>query len=202
MAAGDSPTSICNLALLAIGEDPIAQVNPPGTDTRAVRCNTLYDPHRRAVLRGTSWGSAKRQARLAPSLVPPPFFWVSAYPLPQDFLRLVDAPDGGAGAWRGKHKILNLDGVGPCIVTDTADNPLNIEYIFDLQDTTQMDADLVLAIADALAAALVIPFAKELQMKRDINDDREGRLQIARTIQSQENSPPDWDVDVLLRSRR
>jgi hypothetical protein len=201
MAANDSPTSICNLALGMVGGEPILNVNPPDNSRRAVLCAQFYDPSRRAMLMGAPWKEAKRQAQLAASPTPPLFTWGQAYPLPADWLRMWDLPeDWDRGIWGYRWEVMNLTGIGRCIVTDAA-APLDLVYVFDLQDTTQMSADLVMAIAADLAASLAIPLARDIQLKQTAEAVREGRLSVARTTSAQQNSPRQWDADVLLRSR-
>lgn len=200
MAANDSPTGIANLAMLAVGEDPILSLNPPDNTKRAITAEILYDNIRRQILRSAPWRCAKRPAQLAASTTKPPFGPGMAYPLPADYLRLYEMPEEGLGYWGERYQVVNLIGVGPCIVTNWG-APLNIWYIFDLQDCTQMDADLVMCIAKGLAAALAIPLAIDLQLKNSAEQEREGLLATARTISAQEASARELDVDVLLRSR-
>ena len=75
-------------------------------------------------------------------------------------------------------------------------------YLFDLQDPTQMDPLLVEAIGYGLAAVLAIPLGRDKAMKQLMEQEREGRLAIARLVGSQENSPKEWDTDLWLRARR
>ena len=200
MAANDSPTGIANLAMMAIGEDPILSLAPPDNTKRAIAANTLYDNIRRQILRSAPWRCAKRPVQLAASTVAPPFGAGMAYPLPADYLRLYEMPDAGLGYWGHRYQVANLPAVGPCILTNYG-APLDIWYIFDLQDCTQMDADLVMCIAKGLAAALAIPLAIDLQLKNGAEQEREGLLATARTISAQEAGPREFDTDVLLRSR-
>src|SRR4051812_49288353 len=84
MAAGDSIVSICNLALIALGEDQISSLDDPYK--RAILCAALYDPTRRALLRAGKWNFARKQMQLAASATAPLFDYGNAYPLPADFI--------------------------------------------------------------------------------------------------------------------
>jgi hypothetical protein len=200
MAANDSPLTIANLALLDLGEEPISAIFPPDGSDRAAKAALYYHNVRRQVLRDGLWGCAKRDVLLAASTVTPPFGWGNAYPLPADYLRIVDSPEDFYWGRVGRRRVRNLANVGPCLLTPDA-APYRLTYIFDLQDCTQMTADLVMTIAKSLAAALAIPLAKDLQIKQDMEAAREGMLAVARTTSAQENAAVEWDVDVLLRSR-
>jgi hypothetical protein len=202
VAANDSPTSIANTALNMLGEEPITSLFPPDGTTRAIRVSQAYDSVRRRTLRSGLWGCAKRQAQLAASTITPAFDFAFAYPLPADYLRLIDSPenDRWAGDYNRRRKIMNLANIGVCILSNAGPS-FPIVYVFDLQDCTQMDSDLVEAIAGGIAERLAIIMAKDIALKQFANADREGLLAIARTTSAQESSPEEWDVDVLLRSR-
>ncbi|HEV2189675.1 MAG TPA: hypothetical protein VGR70_20870 [Stellaceae bacterium] len=179
-----------------LGEDPITSINPADGSRRSVLAAQFYDPSRRAMLESACWKCAKRQASLVAAASVPLFEFNNAYPIPADYIRSFKV------VWsdREPYELMNLAGIGRCIVTNDG-SPLNLDYIFDLQDCTQMDPLLVMAIAADLAAVLAVPLAHDVQLKRDAEADREGRLAIARTTDAQQNRPREFDVDVLLRSR-
>lgn len=197
MAANDSPTSICNLALGMLGEDPIDNISPPQPAIKsAILCAQFYDVSRRAMLASALWKCAKRPVQQAAAQAVPPFEYGNAYTLPADFIRPFKLQ------WNDDepYELMNLAGVGRCIVTDHG-APVDLYYIFDLQDCTEMDPLLVMAVAADLAAVLAIPLARDISLKQTAEAEREARLAIARTSDAQQNSPREWDVDVLLGSR-
>lgn len=196
MAAGDSPTSISNLALAMLSEDAISNVDPPDNNQRGRLAAQFYDTSRRAVLAAHPWREAKRQVRLAPSATVPPFTYGAAYPLPHDFIRMFDMPEDGGMRW----EIMNLDGVGLCILTN-AGGPLDATYIFDLIDTTQMSALVIKVIAADMAANMALPLSRDASLQQSCMAQREAYLATARTVSAQQGSPPPFDADVLLRSR-
>lgn len=197
MAAGDSVVSICNLAMIALGEDLVTSVFPPDNTKRAILLNASYDPARRALLRSHPWGCNKSQAQLAAATVVPKFTYTMAYAVPADYLRIDGLPEN---RW-AIYEEMNLPGVGQCIVTnETA--PLNVVYGFDLQDPTKFDALLVKVLALDLAATLAYPIGKGERLKAIQDQERIARLDIARLVGAQENSPKEWDEDVWLNLRR
>lgn len=194
MAAGDSATSISNLGLAMLGEDPIANVDPPDANKRGRLCAQFYDSSRRAILEARPWRCAKRQFQAAAAAVVLPFGG-TAYPVPADYLRMFDIRAQGHD-W----ELMNPAGLGLCIVTH-AGAPLNEEYIFDLTDPTQMSALLVKAIAADMAVNLALPLTRDLGLKQQCALDREAYLALAGTVSAQQATPRRFDADILLRTR-
>jgi len=189
MAAGDSIVSICNIALIALGESAIVSLQDPYK--RAILCNARYDQVRREVLRAHPWNCAKRRAQLAANATAPAFGFSAAFPLPGDYIRLAELPD-----WDDpKYAVED----GQLLGDFTA--PLNLIYIYDLQDPTRFDPLLVAALGYALAAELAEPLCQDTSKQQSMLKLLQGKLDLAKLVSSQENSSPEFDDDVLLRSR-
>ena len=201
MAQGDSPTGICNAALVALGEDLIASFTPPDGSKAGRLCATRYDPVRRMVLRATPWSCAKALAVLSASATTPAFGWGFQYQVPADFLRLWSAADDGDDnndAWNWSAEPWEM--VGNTIQTDNA-GPLNVLYIRDLTDCTIMDALLVQAIGLHLAADIGLALTGSMEKVNKAKQDLAQLLPDARLVTSQESSPQEYDADVWLRAR-
>lgn len=193
MPGPDSRVSICNVALGHVEQDPI--VNFIDQNKRANACRLYFDAARRQALGDHIWKCALKQAQLAASPTPPPFGFANAYPKPADFISLYKV--GGetlesGGRWRV---------VGTTIQTNQG-SPLDAEYIFDLQDYTQFDPLLTRAVEYRLAAYLCKPLTGK-------SDDRAALEKLAldaageaRFRDSQQDSPREFNADILLRSRR
>jgi hypothetical protein len=191
MAAGDSVVSICNIALIALGELPITSVFPPDNTKRAILCAQRYDDTRRFVLRTGLWSCAKQQAVLAAAPAGPLFTYGFAYQLPADFNRMIDLPENDHAQW---------EVFGAMLLTDEGP-PLDVVYGRDLQDPALFDPGLVHSIAYSLAAELGMPITNSATKVQQALKTLEGKLDAGRLADSQQNSPKEWDVDVLLRSR-
>lgn len=190
MAAGDSSTSICNIALIALGEDPITSL--ADNTKRAILCSARYQDVRRAVLRSHPWNCNRKQAQWASDATGPLFTFAYRYQLPGDFMRMYSMPENDMALWD------IMDGY---LYTDQG-SPLDVVYGYDLQDETKFDPLLTHAIAYSLAGELAIPLTQNTERAKQALAVMEGKLGIARLIGSQENSPREWDEDILLRSRR
>lgn len=191
MAAGDSSTSICNIALIALGEDPIKSLSD--NNKRAILCNARYDDIRRFVLRTHVWNCAKKQAQIAADPVKPLFKWANRYPLPADFIRFYSEDDDTYDM-----SIWNV--IGQWIYSNETGS-LNVNYIFDLQDPTQFDSTMVHVIAYNIASELGMALTQNAERVKTALAMMQGKYDIARFTGAQENAPREWDVDVILRSR-
>lgn len=189
MAAGDSKVGICNIGLIALGEDPIASLD----DNRkaAILCKGRYDQIRRALLRSHPWNFAKRYARLAANTTPPLFGYANAYALPSDALRVLLLPD---------NELAKYEVVGRDLYTDEG-APLNVVYIADVEDPHAMDSQFVdvlgLTIGGELGEAITQSPQKAVKCFGLATAKlSEGRLSVA-----QENSPVEYGGDVWLSAR-
>lgn len=150
-----SPTEICNLALLHIGETSIISLTEDTDKTTRV-CATAYPQARDEALQSAPWPCAKRQTVLSRLADSPEYGWSGAYQLPNDFLRLVEIQ--GCNAW-GQTEY--FDRMGDKLVTSPgwySDDPaatIKIAYIAKLEDSTMFDPLLVECMAIILAMKIV-----------------------------------------------
>lgn len=149
-----SQIAIVNLALLELGQAPIAALNE-GT-TAAQTMSLIYNLVRQELLRKYRWGFSRKQANLASVVTDPIWNYTHAFNLPSDFMQLigvktVDGVDptytllgvpATYPAYRiyGRQLLINQEG------------PLYIEYSADISDTSLFDAAFVTAFALALAS--------------------------------------------------
>jgi hypothetical protein len=188
-----SVVEICNRALQKVGARRIISITEDSVNARA--CNNAYDVIRRAELRAHPWACATTRAQLAASSTEPLFGRALAYPLPADYLRLLPHdPDYNTNSldWQ-------IEG-GEIITDDTA--PLNIRYIFDLQDPNIMDP----LLREALSAKLAVEICEELtqsnQKKVSVKEDYKEAIREARRINAILNiaAKPPEDEWVTVRS--
>lgn len=189
MALGDSIVGICNIALTALGETPIASVDDPYK--RAILCKARYDDVRRAMLRSHPWNCARKLANLPTALPQPSTLYSYSYPLPPDFMRMVEIVDDAYAAW---------DVVGDRLLVNN-DPPLAVLYIWDLQDPAKFDPLFVQAIGYSLAVELAQPLTQSTTKQQLVMRQLQDKMGDARTMGSQENSVKPWDMDVWLRAR-
>lgn len=182
--------SICNIGLIALGEDPIADMDEPYKT--AILMKASYDRVRREVLEAFPWRCAKKQARLAASVSNKPVFgWDNAFELPADFVRMFQEQNASEPQW---------EVVGNLIFANTA-APFDCVYVCDLDDTTKMSPLLRRMIGLTLASELCEPFTQSTEKQRKIDAKLEAARAMAVTSSSQQASSEAWDIDVLLEAR-
>ena len=197
MSIGDSDVGICNTALYALGEQRITSLSD--ANKRAIICNDEYDKARRFILTIHPWQCAKKQAQIAADAAKPLFTWSSRFALPGDFLRFfAEAEEYDVATW----EIMADPSTGALMLYSNDSTPLNLMYIYDLQDCTKMSALLVTSIAYELTSRIGLPITQNPSRVDQALNKLKATLEQTRTVDSQERAPREWDVDVLLRARR
>lgn len=157
-----SEVEICNRALQKLGAKRIVALTENSPNARS--CNFAYEIIRDAELRKHPWSCAIKRASLAKLSDNPAFGKDYQYQLPTDFIRLLP-PD----------ELQNLNEhdwqiEGNRILSDYT-SPLQIRYIYRLEDPNVMDSLLREAISCALAIELCIEIAQSNVKKSDLKDD-------------------------------
>ena len=107
--------SICNEALNLIGAKSILSFDENTENAR--RCASIYDSTRKALLRMHPWSFAKKRVQLAPVTTHPTFGYRHSFPLPKDFLRIINANVEDYET-EGRHILANTDLISLLYVSD------------------------------------------------------------------------------------
>lgn len=147
-----SRVEIANLALTKNGSgQKITSLSDNSTAARVM--NTLYDMTRKAELRARNWSFALKRAQLAASATAPSWGFSTAYPLPSDFLRLVQANEFYLTPSLYDYNTADASAFaieqGQILCDYSA--PLKIRYVYDVTDEGTFDALFVHAFASRLA---------------------------------------------------
>lgn len=171
--------SICNEALSMIGAKPIQSFEDNTENAR--RCASVYDSSRRALLRMHPWSFAKKRVQLAPVSTHPSFGYGHSFPLPRDFIRVIDAGE------------INYEIESRHILADT--NLINLVYVSD-NDNEQLWDSL---FSECMALYLVRKLAKPITGSQAEADSAWQQLQSllkqARAINGQERPAQDFAAD-------
>lgn len=144
-----SKVEIANRALQKLGARRIVSLGEDSVNGRAI--NTAYEPVKLAELRKHSWSFAVKRASIAADAAAPLFNRGVSYQLPSDFVKLL--------AQDPEQNMNDLDWQieGRKIITnETA--PLEIRYIYNVDDPNEMDA----LFRETLSSKLALELAEEL----------------------------------------
>lgn len=185
-----SVVDICNYALAKVGEQTIVSLGdgtPPSN-----YCDLLYGKSRDFILRAHPWNCAIKRKALAASTTEPVYDYDNRFPLPSDLLRLLDVDlENYTSGWRVENRAVLADTTGP----------LNIRYIYRIQDPNEFDSHVVELIAAHLAVELAEPLTQSNTKKQILMQEFKDTFTIARRSDAQEDSPTRRESGSWLRSR-
>jgi len=189
-----SVVEICNRALQKLGAKRITTLTEDSVSSRA--CNAVYNSIRLAELRSHPWSCAIKRASLAASTTEPEFNKGYAYPLPSDFVRLIENDNG----YNYNDNDWQIEGTQ--IITDDS-APLYIRYIYDLSDPAVMDAMLREVISCRMAIELCEELTQSNTKKTELKDDYRLLVREARKVNAISGKPPtESPDDVWITVRR
>lgn len=171
--------TICNEALSMIGASPIQSFDDRTENAR--RMASIYDGSRKALLRMHPWSFAKKRVQLSPVTTHPSFGYANAFPLPADFVRIIDT---GVQEYEveGRYILCNA-------------NLVNLVYVADNDNEETWDS----LFAECMALYLVNKIAKAITGSNAEADSAwsklQGMLKQARAINGQERPAQDFAAD-------
>lgn len=151
-----SQVEIANLALSILGASRITSLTDNNKSARAISAN--YEILRRAELRKNYWSFAMKRTQLAALTEAPSWGFGTAFGMPTDFIRLVQAGDvyfspSQSDYNTGDSSLYALETMSdgsPAIVCDLG-APLKIRYVYDVSDPGLFDPLFAVAFAAQLA---------------------------------------------------
>lgn len=188
-----SVVGICNRALQKLGARRITALSEDSPNARA--CNVAYEPVRDAELRAHPWSFSIQRFQLAADSTSPAFGKSYAFPLPTDYLRLIEPdPDYVTNT-------LDWQIEGRSILTNDS-GPLEIRCVTKVTDPNLMDALYLEALACKLALELCEELTQSNTKKAELKDDYKNAIAAARKANAFERTsqiPPE-DTWVTVRS--
>jgi len=186
---------IANSALTLVGTRLISTVNDASKECVLVKLN--WDTYRRSVLRDGLWKFAKEAKQLqADSTYQASFGYTTRYPLPADFIRLVNFNDlkGNSDGPDSPYRIMN-----GYIYTNMS--YANLVYIADVTDVSQYDPLFCEALSTHIAAKICNSLTGSPGGADALEKAYKVAMQKARFVDSVEDPSPQLDVDTWLQSR-
>jgi hypothetical protein len=184
--------TIASQALLKVGGTPITTFD--GTDRQSVVCSNMYDDTKKSLLYYTFWNFATQKSQLAQlseTITDASYKYV--YQLPGDTIRVKGIFDNSG------HTSADFSVEKNRIYTNI--DPLNVEYIQE-KDESDFPPFFVEVLIAKLAFEICEAVTGVGTLQDRLSKDYERKLQVAKTVDGQEN-PPSSIVDEgrLIRAR-
>jgi len=206
--AATSETQIANLALTRLGHYELSSLATDQTkEGRVMRAH--YEPTRDLLLRAHPWNWAIARATLAASSTAPNHEYTYAYPLPDDFLKMVNTYneigvvtyfDAQVGQYIAPDQYrIEIVGGQRCIVTD--ESTCSIEYVSKVTDVAQFDPLFVDLLAQRLACEVCYPITQNSALNERLWQIFEMKWRDATSSDAQEGTARDMIADAWIAAR-
>lgn len=196
-----STIDIANRALTKLGSARILSLTD---DTKAGRVmNSMFAQVRDAELRRNYWNFALKRASLVALSEAPEWGYAYQYPLPADFLTLVQVGETYVRPNtkdKGNWHIESTDTGGRVIVTDMA-APLRIRYVKRVENSGFFDPLFVEVLAARLAFEACESLTQSGPKKQAASEEYKGALSEAARCNAIENPPDEFPRGSWLDAR-
>jgi hypothetical protein len=176
--ANFGPVSIVNRAMHHLGQDRIDSLED--ASQRARHAAEAYDGVRQEVLTELEWNCAIKRAQLSALATAPAFGFSHQHALPADCLAVIGTDDP-TQRWQIEH----YNGARVLLANDT---PINLRYVFDLEDANVMTAGLRECIALKLAADIANRITAQPELKAAMMNAYQQTLRSRRGKDARETS--------------
>lgn len=185
-----STVQIWNQALTKLGAERITDLLDNTRNAQVM--NAIYEVKRDAELAAHPWTFAIKRASIPASSTAPAFGWLRSFPLPADFLRLVQVgeyytfydSDGGE-----LFQVETDPATGGLAVLTDAASPLLIRYVYRVTNSGLYSALFVEAFACRLAAEGAEAITQNLSKREQAWKERGQAIATARRTNAIEQPP-------------
>lgn len=193
-----SSTEVCKLSLDLLQGGSVSDITSASTSIEEV-CGRWYDHTRRKLLRQHPWNFAIKRAELAASATAPLFGASKQFPVPADFLRLLQVVDEDSRIIETEAYFFENRNL---MMRWNEDDIARIVYVSDEEDVTKFD-DLFI---DLLAVEIALSMAY-LVTQNNANIERLGGVRktlimAAKAVDGQERPPENRRVSMNRLARR
>lgn len=184
-----SQVEICNQALTKLGASRITSLLD--NSKQAQTLNAIYEVKRDAELAAAPWSFAIERAKLPASSTAPAFEWAYAYPLPADYLAMVQVGDSFVfySSGNGEQDGGPLFAIEGGQVLSNQASPLSIRYVKRVTTAGSYPALFVEALACRLAAEACEALTQNASKRQQAWQERQQALREARRVNAIERPP-------------
>lgn len=189
MSLTEAQVEIANQAVVRIGAKTFTYAIQ--TSNEAVKCNLLFEPTRKSLLRSFEWNFASARAALTAEITGPDFEYTYRYKLPSDFLRLFKK--------KGLYSEYPRKIEGDYLLTD--DDAAQIKYVRNITDPAKFDPLFTEVFVLTLAKKMIPPLAgtKSNPLQESVLMDLREAMFRAKAVCRSEN---DETIDTTWNSSR
>jgi hypothetical protein len=196
-----SETDIANLALDLLSAGTIQDVVNPTTAAEEV-VSRWYDITRLKVLREHPWNFAAKRAIVAASSTSPEYGYTYAFPIPNDFVRLLTIQNSDGADLQASNYEMEYVGSQRCILYNAEGGSLRMRYVHDITDVTKFDPSFIHLLAHEIALAIAYKVTESNGNVDRINSIKDEIKRIAKSIDGQERPPTLVRYSKTLAARR
>ena len=197
-----SETDIGNLALDLLSAGTVQNIVAPSTPTEEL-LNRWYDQVRQSILRAHPWNFASTRATLSASSTAPDFGFSAAFPVPNDFLRLLSIQDADGNDIQSPSFRMEFVGSQRCILFNSDDGAaLRLRYVFDITDVSKFDPLFISLFAYELAIAIAYKVTESNGNVERVASLIKQAASLAKSIDGQESPPVIIQRSRSLEARR
>ena len=191
-----STTEIANRALLKLGDSTILALTDNSKGARTI--NGMFNIVRDAELRRHNWNFAIKRSSIPALAAAPDWGYQYQFPLPSDYLKLVQVNDYYIRPTNKSRPPWRLE--GGVILTDMP-APLKIRYVSRVENTGLWDAMFVECMACKLAFEACEAITQTSTKKQMASDEYKVALSEAIRCSSIENPPDEYPAGTWLEAR-
>lgn len=191
-----SDVQIANYALTKLGASPILALTDDNVQGRTL--NRIFTLVRDAELRRGRWNFAIKRTTLLALVAEPEWSYSLQYPLPVDFLSLVQVNDTYIRPFSKQKTLWQVE--NGAIVTDLI-APLKVRYVYRVTNSALFDPLFVEAFACKLAFEACEAITNSAQKKQALGEAYKEAMMEARSADAIENPPDELPWGSWLESR-
>jgi len=182
--AVNSKTDICNLASDLLSASIVSDIDNPSDANEAI-FERWYDQSRKKALREHPWNFAAKRLIIAASSTAPAFGYTVAFPMPNDFIRLLTIEsDDGVQILTDSYQFES----GNVLLSSDATS-LRLRYIYDIEDVSKFDAMFVDYLALTLALSVAYKITQSGGVVERINQLLQQHGAMAKAVSGMERVP-------------
>lgn len=192
---------IVNQALTKLGAQRITAMTDPSNSAAVMLA--IYDAKRDAELAANPWSFAIKRVQIPASSTAPAFGWSYSYPLPTDYLAMVEVGENfvfyetDTGALFGLESDPDTSRIA--VLTDQA-SPLSVRYIYKVTNPGLHPVLFNEALACRLAAEACEQLTQNLSKRQQAWDEYKQAVRLARRMNAIEKPPQQTPASSWVRA--